>query len=77
MKQYHIVWEIVGIKTSEEDVTFDEIVNVLVYCYNTSLSKVLPEVVNGMKKGETVSCTFPVSGDTITITALEDTFIPF
>ena len=78
MKQYHITWEIPKInKIHDYDGTFDDIESIFVYVYNMWASDAIPELLYGMNKGQTASYNFPGTDESITITALESTFLPF
>lgn len=77
-REYHYVWEIPSInKIHDEDASYEEIDFIFAYCFNKSLSSELPEVLRGMKKGQTATYSVPDSDEKITITALKDTFLPF
>ena len=78
MKQYHITWEIPKInKIHDYDGSLDDLDSIFVYGYNMWPYEAIPEISSGMKKGQTASYNFPGTDEKITVTALEDTFLPF
>lgn len=77
MKNYRMIWEIKDLDlTHDVIVDLDCIFSKCAYCYDCWASDILPGIVDNMKKGQTVSHTFP-NGDKMTVTALEDIFLPF
>ena len=75
---YHIKWEIPSIgKVHDYIGDLDCISEICAYCYNLSSWDAFPNITSGWAKGQTETYHFPGTADTLTITALEDTFLPF
>lgn len=75
---YNVIWHIEALnKTHNDDCNITDISEIFAYCYNALIPNELRNILNNMKKGEKTTYNFPGTLDTMTITALEDTAIPF
>ena len=75
---YHIVWKIPHLDIVHDFI--DDIVKIseiCAYCYDLFSWEAFPGITSGWAKGHTETYQFPGTQETMTITALEDTFLPF